>query len=159
MNNATQQRGIALLVSLLLLLMLTIIAISAANQSTLLQRMAGNSQQQNIAFQASESGLEAWVNDYDQNVYPQIRAHTLAAVPPWSTQGVGKASYAVSAALPNNCYGVMPSYSLNAGENASTFKYACYDIRSTGKGCIDSACADADNPAQATHIMGYLVRY
>jgi len=58
------QQGTVLLVSLLLLLMLTIIAITAASQSNLQLRIASNAQQQNTAFQAAESGLQRWANEY-----------------------------------------------------------------------------------------------
>lgn len=59
-----KQEGMVLLVSLVLLLMLTIIAITAASQSNLQLRISSNSQQQNTAFQAAESGLQRWANDY-----------------------------------------------------------------------------------------------
>ncbi len=62
--NMHKQRGVVLLVSLLLLLMLTLIAITAANQSSLQLRISSNSQQQNAAFQAAESGLQQWTNAY-----------------------------------------------------------------------------------------------
>lgn len=64
MTSRSPQRGMALLVSLMLLLLLTVIAISAANMSSMQQRMAINSQNQNVAFQASESGLAAWIDNY-----------------------------------------------------------------------------------------------
>lgn len=60
----THQQGMVLLVSLILLLMLTIIAITAASQSNLQLRISSNSQQQNVAFQAAESGLQRWANEY-----------------------------------------------------------------------------------------------
>lgn len=59
-----RQRGIALLVSLILLLLLTVIAITAATQSTLQERMATNSQMQNTAFQNVESGFMRWDDEY-----------------------------------------------------------------------------------------------
>lgn len=58
------QKGMVLLISMLLLLMLTLLAIAAANQSTLQLRIASNSEQQNASFQASESGLAHWTDDY-----------------------------------------------------------------------------------------------
>ncbi|MCY1356633.1 hypothetical protein D9M69_430910 [compost metagenome] len=64
MSGKQNQHGMALLVSLLLLLILTILAISMASTSTLQQRIASNSQQQNVAFQAAESGLQYWVDQY-----------------------------------------------------------------------------------------------
>ena len=49
-----RQRGVVLLVSLMLLLMLTILALTATNRSTLQERMPANSQDSNLAFQAAE---------------------------------------------------------------------------------------------------------
>jgi type IV pilus assembly protein PilX len=54
-----QQRGAALIVSMLLLLVLTILAIGASQTTRLEERMAGNSRDMDMAFQASEAGLRA----------------------------------------------------------------------------------------------------
>lgn len=54
----TQQSGAVLVISLILLLLLTILAITASSTASLQERMAGNAQEANIAFQASESGLK-----------------------------------------------------------------------------------------------------
>lgn len=61
--NAPQakQKGAVLLVSMVLLLMLTIMAITVASNSSLQQRMSSNAQEQNVAFQAAESGWARWV--------------------------------------------------------------------------------------------------
>jgi len=53
-----RQRGIALVVALIFLLMLTILGVSAMNTSALEGRMAGNTQENNRAFQGAESALE-----------------------------------------------------------------------------------------------------
>ena len=152
MNNQSQ-RGVVLLVSLLILLLLSMIAITASNQASLQQRMAANSQQQNSAFQAAESGLQAWADQF------KIAPVSFTAIPVnWST-GAGQARYNATADNANNCAGVIPAYSLNADESGTSFKYACYEIQSTGESCPDAACNAADNPATATHVQAYLVRY
>ncbi len=51
------QSGVALIIGLIVLLVLTIIMISALKVTTLEERMAGNSQDHNVAFQAAESAL------------------------------------------------------------------------------------------------------
>lgn len=152
MNIRTQQKGMALLICLVLLLLLTIVAITAATQSTLQERMAANSQHQNIAFQAAESGIQGWIAKYLAN--PQIAVITTGEV--FLTETV---PYEASAAQPTNCYGMVGSYSLNAAEGSNSFQYACFDIQSTGKSCADDSCKDSDNPARAKHAQGYLVRY
>lgn len=151
--NIQAQRGAVLLVSLVLLLLLTIIAITASNQATLQQRMAANSQQQNTAFQAAESGLQAWAEQF--NVAPL----GFSATPQnWPTDA-GLAQYNAEADVANSCAGVIPAFSMNADESGTSFKYACYEIQSTGQSCPGASCNAADNPATATHIQGYLVRY
>lgn len=55
--NTPFQRGSVLIVSLLMLLVLTLIGITAMSTSTLEEKMAGNSRDQNLAFQAAEAGL------------------------------------------------------------------------------------------------------
>lgn len=54
-----QQRGAVLIVSMLLLLVLTILAIGASQTTRLEERMAGNTRDMDMAFQASEAGLRA----------------------------------------------------------------------------------------------------
>lgn len=152
MNTRLSQKGVALLVCLVLLLLLTVLAITAATQSTLQERMAANSQQQNIAFQAAESGIQGWLTKYQSN--PQIAPISTGEVKLTNTT-----PYTASAAQPSNCFGVVQSYSLNAAEGSNSFQYACFDIQSTGKSCADSNCNDTDNPARAKHTQGQLVRY
>lgn len=53
------QRGAVLIVSMLLLLVLTILAIGASQTTRLEERMAGNTRDIDMAFQASEAGLRA----------------------------------------------------------------------------------------------------
>lgn len=56
------QHGAALVMSLVILLILTILGISAMGTSSLEQKMAGNMQEQNRAFQAAEAGLVKAMN-------------------------------------------------------------------------------------------------
>ena len=53
------EEGILLVTSLVLLVVLTLIGIVAMQSSTLQERMAGNVEQRDIAFQSAESGLRA----------------------------------------------------------------------------------------------------
>ncbi len=54
---AAGQRGAALVVSLLILLVLTLIGVSGMQSTVLEERMASNTRERNIAFQAAESAL------------------------------------------------------------------------------------------------------
>jgi type IV pilus assembly protein PilX len=69
-RNHSNQRGVALVVSLILLLLLTTLAISASNTASLQERMALNSQESNVAFQTAESAIADTVDKLNQNVTP-----------------------------------------------------------------------------------------
>lgn len=57
------QSGVVLIVSLVMLLLLTIIGITGMQVSGLEEKMAGNSKEKNLAFQAAEAGLRDAEND------------------------------------------------------------------------------------------------
>lgn len=64
------QRGTTLIVSLIMLLLLTIIGTSAIRSTLMDERMAGNTRDQQIAFQAAEAALrdaESYLTDLLQN--------------------------------------------------------------------------------------------
>jgi type IV pilus assembly protein PilX len=141
----------ALLVSLVLLLVLTTIAITAASTSSLQVRIAANSQQQNVAFQAAESGIREWLDTFENGF----------SIEALQTSGTLSETvhYSASAGTPGTCWDVIPAYSLDASDDNTSFQYACFNIQSTGKACVDSSCSDDNHPAKAGHLQGHLVRY
>lgn len=59
-----KQDGVVLVVSLIMLLLMTLLGVAAMNTSLLEEKMAGNSRDLELAFQAAETGLrdgELWV--------------------------------------------------------------------------------------------------
>ena len=56
------QQGVALVMALAFLLILTIIGVTAMTTSSLQEKMAGNAQDRNMAFQAAESALRVAEN-------------------------------------------------------------------------------------------------
>ena len=56
-HNFESQSGIVLVIGLVVLLLLTLVMVSAVRVTAIEERMAGNSQNNNIAFQAAESAL------------------------------------------------------------------------------------------------------
>lgn len=58
LKKGSDQKGTALVVSLLFLVILSLIAVSSISTATLEERMARNSRDQNIAFQAAEAALK-----------------------------------------------------------------------------------------------------
>jgi type IV pilus assembly protein PilX len=54
---ASRERGVVLVMALVILLILTILGVTAMSTSSLQEKMAGNTQEQTKAFQAAESGI------------------------------------------------------------------------------------------------------
>ncbi|TXI35663.1 MAG: hypothetical protein E6Q69_01050 [Aquipseudomonas alcaligenes] len=135
-----KQKGMVLVVSLLLLLMLTLIAISAANQSGLQLRIASNSEQQNAAFQAAESGLALWTDEY-------FNASDNAAFPDdWTSQQIGTPR----TGFPAEHSTVVTTYSGPCpGSGVGRVSLNCFSLRSTGE-----VCASGDCTATAIHLQG-----
>jgi type IV pilus assembly protein PilX len=57
MHARSSQSGAALMVALIFLLVISIIAVAGVRSTTLQERMAGNTRDRNLAFQAAESGV------------------------------------------------------------------------------------------------------
>jgi len=73
LRSRERQSGAVLIISLILLLIMTLLGVTTMNTTALQEKMAGNSQEVNRAFQAAETGLsQAFadttaldLNDYD----------------------------------------------------------------------------------------------
>ena len=61
-SSPARQHGAALIISLIFLVLLTLIAVSAMQGTILQERMAGNTRNQMLAFQAAEAALSAGEN-------------------------------------------------------------------------------------------------
>jgi type IV pilus assembly protein PilX len=57
-----QQSGAVLVISLIMLLLVTLIGVTGTQVTSMEEKMAGNAKDQNVAFQAAESGLRAGEN-------------------------------------------------------------------------------------------------
>jgi len=76
-NNITlinRQKGVVLVVSLIMLLLLTIIGLTGTQVTSLEEKMTGNSRNQNLAFQSAESALRAGEAVLTQAVLPVFTA-------------------------------------------------------------------------------------
>lgn len=65
-TNVTNNRGAVLITGLIILVVLSVIGLVAMQSTTLQERMAGNLEQRDAAFQNAEAGLraaEAWLNN------------------------------------------------------------------------------------------------
>lgn len=70
------QAGSALMICLIFMLLLTIIGIGAMQSATLQERMAGNSRDQNLAFQAAEAALRAGEQELQGSTIPVFNNST-----------------------------------------------------------------------------------
>jgi type IV pilus assembly protein PilX len=70
---ARQQRGVTLIVTLVMLVLITLVGVSSIRNSTMDERMAGNSRDRDKAFQAAEAAV--------QTCLAAIQAETYAGTP------------------------------------------------------------------------------
>jgi len=163
MNNLTtwqKQRGATLLISLILLLVLTILALVAGRSATLQQRMASNLQQQNLAFQSAESGIQIAIlklieNQQErpaENTAKCLSATDIKATANWNTCPAGTPAntkgYFVRVEREESCGGGSGGGGASSigGSNPMPSGGTCYKITSTGY---------FEN-ARATHQQGYM---
>lgn len=132
--NTRKQKGIVLLVSLMLLLMLTLLAIATVNRSTLQLRIASNGQQQNAAFQAAETGIQQWASAY----FAESSNENFPAN--WTNKAIGGSERSSVTAVST---GPCPNFGIGR------VSLNCFDIQSKGEICDSGDCS-----ATAVHRQG-----
>lgn len=65
LENPSRQKGVALIVSMLMLLILTLMGVSGMMYTMLEEKMSGNQRDRNLAFQAAESALRQGETDLE----------------------------------------------------------------------------------------------
>lgn len=68
MNHKRDQRGSALIISLIILIVMTVLGLTAMSGSGLQEKMAGNSRDINLALQAAEAALRDGESYYENTV-------------------------------------------------------------------------------------------
>jgi hypothetical protein len=68
-----RQKGVSLVIALILLLVLTIIGIASMNTSLMQERMAGNVNLQTLAFEAASAGIVDALDFLDTSSWPECR--------------------------------------------------------------------------------------
>jgi type IV pilus assembly protein PilX len=131
-----QQKGMILVISLLMLLVLTLLGLSTLNSSTLEGKMAANLQSQTTAFQAAETAIDNAVRDNEMRIsamdsdqtetYPLVDGVTSTATVKYLGTGIP--------------YG----FSLKAGGGG----FLAHEFDTQGLGTADNLAA------QATHTLG-----
>lgn len=76
---SSRQRGVVLVVSLLMLLVLTMIGLAATRGTTIEQRMTTNQNDQEVAFQAAEAALRAGESVLSGAATPNFAGNTAGA--------------------------------------------------------------------------------
>jgi|GEM_PF-2676124 len=141
-----QQSGVVLVVSLILLLLLTILAITASTSSSLQERMAGNAQESNVAFQAAESALAAMNTQVRDGIAPAADSILPLNYP---TRIVRARMQSTSRYAEGS--------SLDAEENSGTPQIIIYDF--TSSATLDPAATTAgqinESNTNARHLQGY----
>lgn len=87
--NLKNEQGAALVVGLMILLLATFLAVATMNNANMQERMAANSQNENLAFQAAESSVDNQINLVgDGNMSALTAANTQfgLASPAWPTR-------------------------------------------------------------------------
>ncbi|MCG5509823.1 pilus assembly PilX family protein [Ectothiorhodospira lacustris] len=152
LKSAPCQQGSALIIALVFLLLMTMVGVSALQQTTLQERMAGNLRDRNLAFQASEAALRAGERWLDEGANMLIAEGTATPTDPRSWDG---AAYSGIYAMNDLQLADDPRYRVStprlvrersvdiAGEGAagagSVLSY--YPVLSRGVGGTDSAIA------------------
>lgn len=88
-----QQRGSALIISLLILLVMTIIGISAMSSSTMEEKMAANDRNQKAIFQNAESSLMAAEDGVLATDYDALKKKMVDNEPGYYTPDDGRFDY------------------------------------------------------------------
>ena len=154
MNIRKKEKGIALIMALIMLLVITILGVSSVKMSTLDTQISGNTIYSALTFQGAESALGKVVSDTDlSNIGTSAAAKTQDTVVPNSyfnpaeevSAGVTLDSTAII-----SFDGVLDGPVLNNIANSSEFKYQVFRI--TAESSLKSTSA------RDTHIEGRAIQ-
>lgn len=141
------QRGSALIISLLILLVLTIIGVTALNSTVMEEKMASNFQTGNTAYQAAESAVNqtfANIANSFNLVQLAIDANDIAEAngspPVWPTTPQTVLNASVSGTAPNannqSTLNATISYKGTAHCNGFSTKFIGYVVDVAGRGTV-----------------------
>jgi type IV pilus assembly protein PilX len=120
-----RERGAALIVGLVLMLVLTVLGISGMNTATLELVMANNSQAQQAAFQAAETGIDLAVGNGD---YPT------AAPVPFPPTALGDGSYSTRSVMDCVATTPVPDRAFSMGTGSGSAQAYHFDVLAVGTG-------------------------
>ncbi len=119
------ERGATLFVALILLVLISLLGVGALKNASVEEQMSANLYQKNIAFQASESAVEATLDD------DALISQTLSANGAPVTQNVPTTVPGVNASVTYSYVGDGPASGFSIG-NGSGFSAAHLMITATG---------------------------
>ena len=78
-SHPSAQRGVTLIITLVMLVVVTLIAISSLRSTTMNERMAGNSRDRQRALQAAEAAVRSCLGQLENNIYLGTKSTPTAA--------------------------------------------------------------------------------
>lgn len=117
-HSRDRQRGMVLVVCLLVIMMVTLIATTATRTSTFEEKMAANAQTYNRTFQAAESAVEVAINN-DTLMFEAID-NTSTRLSSIQSVAIGDSGVVASAQTKFKGEGIAPGNSIGS---ASTYMY------------------------------------
>lgn len=118
------QRGVALVMAMIMLLILTLLGVAAMSTATLEEKMAGNIQEQTRAFEAAESGINSILADSG------VLNPSGTVTKTYSYAGMSGSATVVSSFI---SFSPPSRTSIGSASGTNTVQMADFDIQSTGK--------------------------
>jgi len=139
-----KQNGAVLVMSMLMLLIMTMIGVTTMNTATMEEKMSANSMNSNISLQASESAVDAALNDTN-NLVLALNSSTAIAI----SVDLGDPNITANATILYKGATIAPGFSF--GANQGTF--STYQFEAEGTGEVPAAKAKTVT-AQGVYRVG-----
>ena len=136
-----RERGAALIVGLVLMMVLTILGVSGMNMATLELTMAGNTQSQEAAFQAAETGIDIPLATGN---YTTVGPTTVPVTP------LGDGSYSTRSVTSCVTTTPVPDVAFSMGTSSGSIQAFHFDIIAVGIG--PRGATDTHN--QSFYVVG-----
>lgn len=134
-----RESGAALIVGLILMLVLTVLGVSGMNMATLELTMASNSQAQQDAFQAAETGIDLALSS---NNFTTIASTSVPVTP------LGDGSYETQATIQFAQTTPVPDAAFSMGVANGGIQAFHFDVTAIGRG---------PRKSQATHTQSFYI--
>ena len=152
-NQRQNQRGMALLVSLVFLLLLTLIGLSSMQSANLQEKMAGSVSLRNQSFQAAEAALRVGESAVQLDSYSlAVCSGTSQCLPPAESSSVSSAGFNSTSgvtwiAAGNGFYGVqnigttLTAVNVPSNTSATLYRVTAVGIAGNSRSVVESVYA------------------